>query len=173
MKAIFQAIRTKLKSVPGIAYVSLWKNQLQNMDAGEHTPFPCPAVLVEFLQPDYRTKLNRCQIGHGIVRIHLVERALSLPQEYESYDDGILSLYESVHAALQGLGGIDGPEDFKDLDRVTMSIDTIQSGLVVTAIDYRTHWNDQSAKPGRQTINITGIDLVTRAGISDAEDSGE
>lgn len=105
-KQVFKAIADAVAAVPGVAFVDLWNNQVQNLNGG--AAFPLPAVFVEFETLEWRQQGNGSRRGNLAVRLHVVSRAVSThghtdPRISEAL--AVFDLLDAINAAMQDLHG--------------------------------------------------------------------
>lgn len=105
-KQIFKAVAEAVAALPGVKFVDLWNNQVQNLNGG--TAFALPAVFVEFETVEWKQQNMGARRGSLAVRLHVVTRAVPT----HGHDDprmpealAVFDLLDDINAAMQGLRG--------------------------------------------------------------------
>lgn len=105
---LYLSIQNSLKEIKGvdglpvIKHFDLWNRQVAFIEA--ETPFPFPAVFVEFLPIQWETHGQRVQRADLIVRLHIVTRWYAQTASYSPGQESALdylNLPGTIHRHLQ------------------------------------------------------------------------
>lgn len=105
-KQIFKAVADTLAALPGVAFVDLWNNQVQNLNGG--SAFALPALFIEFEAIEWHQQNNRARRGNCALRLHLVTRAVPTNGHTDPRIDSALAVFDTldhINAAMQALRG--------------------------------------------------------------------
>lgn len=129
MIQLLQSLLDRLNIIPGINYVALFNNQLQN--AKEENVF-FPAVYVEvYGGVQYEAGLGDVQYGTTTLRFHIVNESPLQGSEMDIY-----SLKAKVNEYLQHYT----TGEFQPLVRTGEELDTNHDNLYIYKIDYQTRF---------------------------------
>jgi hypothetical protein len=95
---LFEAVRAKIaEAVPEIKHVDLWNHNVEFLE--DETPFPRPAVFIEYGTITWQRLQGHGRRGSGEVRIHLVT------DWAEGQYEAAFALSRGLLRALEGLEG--------------------------------------------------------------------
>lgn len=116
-KTVYTTIARALETVPSVAHVGLWNDQLMN--AIDEQPFAVPAVFIEFDAIDWKQLLHGVREAAISVRLHIVTDS-----RVGAWNDVIdhFDLIDEISAALHGLHYI--APDGSVMDALTLESST-------------------------------------------------
>lgn len=128
--ALYNAIKTRLESITDLKYVALWNNQFEREE--ENVSFNYPCAFIEFTDINYVDDLNLRQRCNMFVNIHIGF------ESYKTEDTSILTLKQTVNAALHGKSLEDQTRMLRRVEMQNFDHTNIQEyiiGYSVTGID--------------------------------------
>lgn len=149
MIELLQALLNRCNTIPGINFVALFNNQLQNKK--EDNVF-FPAIYLEvYNNVEYEAGLGDVQYGTATLRFHLVNNSPLQGSEMDIY-----ILKGKVNEYLQHYTN----GKFQPMVRTAEELDTNHDNLYIYKIDYQTRFSEVSyLDTDYNTVTVNEIDV--------------
>lgn len=154
MKALILAIEAQLKTVPGVKFVLVWNDQVNQLEYQTQYSFTMPAIFVEFVNP-HEIK----QLGDGlqlydplIVRLHILDHELDAGSEGMERNLAVMDFAQEVFKVMQGFE----PDGAAQFVRIAEERDYQHKGVYHLIQDYNTNYLDCSKQKSTDGVEIAG-----------------
>lgn len=158
---IFEALSDKLAGISGVEHVDIWDNQIQNEYEGRETPYPVPAVFIDFESTDWNEGSQGPQTGMLSINLHIAQQTLADPyagSDNRSEATALMNFPNTIHAAIARYSGA----TFSPLIRKRTVRDKSIVSMVVYIVTYQCLVTDNS---GAQAVpTITGVAVSATPG---------
>ena len=167
MKALIQATKTRLATIPELKTIRVYNNQFEQLETGEYEGIFLPATFIELVND-----LPAMQLGAGyqlfeiVVRIHIAHEFYNGDNMEENLD--VFDLKDSVYKALQKFE----PDGAAAFARVAEGQDYTHTNLYHYTIDFATSFIDAGMKePINGTQSSVPVELIVNASLVLPENS--
>lgn len=160
MKALYQALRTRIETLSEIKWVRLFNDQFEksnNDDPSQNTEdsFPYPCVFIEFPEDNAPSSS-----GFGAKRLDVLVRIYIGFESYKFDDLAIFDIALLVQQCLENYT----EDGITPLTYEAQRMDYNHNNVYIYQFDFRTQWSDEAAYTKRNDIaapSALTLDLTT------------